>query len=143
MHGKQTDAIYTDYSSAFTSVNHTLLLYKLRHSFQITHLAHKWLSSYLSERKQRVVLNGSHSQWTSVLSRVREGSVLGPLLFACYVSDIPNNIKTNCVSYADDLKLFHEISGPDDVITLQSSGGPESTPKLVRHMETASKSSKM
>ena len=43
--GKQTDAIYTDFSSAFTSVNHVLLLHKLRSSFHITGLAHAWLTS--------------------------------------------------------------------------------------------------
>ena len=76
--GKQTDAVYTDYSSAFTSVNHILLLHKLRHSFNITGRAHCWLKSYLDGRQQRVILNGKHSAWTPVQSRVPEGSILGP-----------------------------------------------------------------
>ena len=118
--GKQTDAIYTDYSSAFTSVNHTLLLHKLRHSFNITDRAHSWLTSYLEGRTQRVVLNGKHSDWTSVLSGVPEGSILGPILFACYIADIPEHIKTNCVMYADDVKLYHRVRCTDDVIQLQA-----------------------
>ncbi|MCV6612461.1 MAG: reverse transcriptase family protein, partial [Amphritea sp.] len=118
--GKQTDAIYTDYSSAFTSVNHTLLLHKLRQSFHISGAAHSWLCSYLSDRSQRVVLNGKHSQWTPVQSGVPEGSILGPLLFACYVADIPHHIKTNCIAYADDLKLYHRISNRGDVLELQA-----------------------
>ena len=118
--GKQTDAIYTDYSSAFTSVNHTLLLHKLRHSFHITGLAHSWLKSYLSHRTQRVVLNGKHSDWTPVQSGVPEGSILGPLLFACYVADIPHHIRTGCTMYADDLKLFHRIEHQNDVAELQA-----------------------
>ena len=117
--GKQTDAIYTDYSSAFTSVNHTLLLHKLRHSL-ISGVAHRWLSSYLSHRTQRVVLNGKHSQWIPVQSGVPEGSILGPLLFACYVADIPQHIQTNCIAYADDLKLYHRISSHSDVLEPQA-----------------------
>ena len=89
----QTDTIYTDFSSAFTSVNHSLLLYKLRHSFHITGLAYNWIESYLSQRSQRVILNGKYSDWLPVLSGVPEGSVLGPVLFTCYVADLPKIIK--------------------------------------------------
>ena len=117
--GKQTDAIYTDFSSAFTSVNHTLLLHKLRYSFQITGLAHTWLTSYLSDRMQRVVLNGKHSMWTAVRSGVPEGSILGPLMFVCYVADIPKCIETDCLLYADDVKLFHRVESTEDVAVLQ------------------------
>ena len=118
--GKQTDAVYTDYSSAFTSVNHTLLLHKLHHSFRISGVAYDWLCSYLRDRTQRVVLNGKRSQWIPVQSGVPEGSILGPLLFACYVADIHHHIETNCIAYADDLKLYHRISSPADVLSLQS-----------------------
>ena len=64
--GSQTDAIYTDYSSAFTSVSHRLLLHKLERSFNITGPALGWVESYLSQRSQRVVLDGKHSDWTPV-----------------------------------------------------------------------------
>ena len=118
--GQQTDAIYTDYSSAFTSVNHILLLHKLRHSFHISGIAHSWLESYLHNRTQRVILNGKHSCWTPVQSGVPEGSILGPLLFACYVADIPQHIKTSCITYADDVKLYHRVSCQDDITLLQA-----------------------
>ena len=72
----QTDAIYTDYSSAFTSVNHRLLLLKLRHSFNITGLAYRWIESYLCQRSQRAIIDGKHSEWTPVLSGVPEGLAL-------------------------------------------------------------------
>ena len=62
--GSQTDAIYTDYSSAFTSVSHRLLLHKLKCSFNISGLALDWLESYLGQRSQRVILDGKHSDWT-------------------------------------------------------------------------------
>ena len=118
--GSQTDAIYTDYSSAFTSVSHRLLLHKLKCSFNISGHALGWVESYLSQRSQRVILDGKHSDWTSVESGVPEGSILGPLLFTCYVADLPNHIKTSSLSYADDVKIFHRINSPDDALSLQA-----------------------
>ena len=118
--GLQTDAIDTDFSSAFTCVSHRLLLYKLRHSFNVTGLAFSWLESYLSHRTQRVVLEGKHSDRGPVLSGVPEGSILGPTLFTCYVADLPSQIKTNPLSYADDVKICHKIQSQDDVDSLQA-----------------------
>ena len=118
--GSQTDAIYTDYSSAFTSVSHRLLLHKLRHSFNITGSAYDWIESYLCQRSQRVILDGKYSDWAPVLSGVPEGSILGPILFTCYVADLPRQIKTCSLSYADDVKIFHRIQGPADVDLLQA-----------------------
>ena len=68
--GTQTDSIYTDYSAAFTSVNHTLLLHKLQKSFNITGRALSWIESYLTDRRQRVVLDGRCSDWIPVRSGV-------------------------------------------------------------------------
>ena len=118
--GLQTDAIYTDFSSAFTSVNHRLLLYKLCHSFNITGLALDWIESYLSQRSQRVILEGKHSVWTPVLSGVPEGSILGPLLFNCYVADLPKCTKNGCLAYADDFKIFNRIKTHSDTMSLQA-----------------------
>ena len=111
--GSQTDAIFTDYSSAFTSVCHRLLLHKLERSFSISGLAFGWVESYLSQRSQRVVLDGKHSDWIPVQSGVPEGSILDPILFTCYVADLPNQIKTSSLSYADDVKKFHRIKTPE------------------------------
>ena len=118
--GKQTDAIYTDFTSAFTSVNHTLVLHKLKHSFGVTGLAYDWLESYLSNRTQRVVLNGKQSAWIPVRSGVPEGSVLGPLLFACYLADLPSHMTCECIMYADDVKLYRNIDSSSDCAALQS-----------------------
>ena len=118
--GKQTDVIYTDFSSAFTSVNHELLLYKLNKSFNVTGLAYNWLHSYLSDRKQRVVVNGKQSTWTPVLSGVPEGSVCSSLLFACYTADIPLHVKHGCTMYADDIKLHKMVHCEEDVHALQA-----------------------
>ena len=118
--GKQLDAVYTDYSSAFTSVNHKLLLHKMKNSFNVTDCAYMWLQSYLSNRSQRVVLNGKQSSWIPVQSGVPEGSICGPLLFTCFTADIPFHIKGGCTMYADDVKLFNTIRCADDAQALQS-----------------------
>ena len=118
--GSQTDAIYTDYSSAFTSVNHRILLLKLRHSFNITGLAYGWIESYLCQRSQRVILDGKSSEWTPVFSGVPEGSILGPILFACYVADLPKHMKTGCLAYADDVKISNKIRNHEDTVSLQA-----------------------
>ena len=118
--GHQTDVIYTDYSAAFQSVNHKLLVYKLQNSYQITGDALNWLSSYLANRKQRVIVNGKCSEWTPVRSGTPEGSILSPLLFALFVNDLSDTIKTNCLLFADDVKIYHKIVTVQDTKLLQA-----------------------
>lgn len=117
--GCQTDVIYTDFSAAFQSVNHKLLLHKLQNSFHIGGHALDWFVSYLSGRKQRVVLNGKTSGWTPVMSGTPEGGILSPLLFCLYVNDLPSVIKSESLMYADDLKLFRSVRSPADSVLLQ------------------------
>lgn len=118
--GVQLDTIYTDFSSAFQSVNHRLLLYKLHRMYGLEGNALKWLSSYLGRRKQRVVLNGKVSDWVPVTSGTPEGGHLSPLLFALFVNDLPTVIATNCLMFCDDVKIFHKVASLNDVITLQN-----------------------
>ena len=118
--GHQTDVIYTDYSSAFQSVNHKLLLYKLHRSYHVSGNAIKWLQSFLTDRKQRVTVNGKCSAWTSVRSGTPEGSQLSPLLFALFVNDLADEIQTNALLFADDVKLYHKITCPGDSELLQT-----------------------
>ena len=101
----QTDCIYTDFTSAFQSVNHCLLLHKLRHSYCISDKALQWFTSYLYDRQQRVIVNGKSSDWTHVTSGTPEGGLLSPLLFAMYINDLPTDIKSPCLMFADDVKI--------------------------------------
>ena len=117
--GAQLDAVYTDYSSAFQSVNHRLLLYKLEHMYGVRGLALRWLSSYLGRRKQRVVVNGKVSDWVPVVSGTPEGGLLSPLLFSLFVNDLPSVVKTGCLMFADDVKIFNKVRNQDDVNMLQ------------------------
>ena len=117
--GYQTDAIYTDYSAAFQSVNHSLLIHKLKHSYKLEEFALKWFVSYLSDRRQRVIVKGKTSKWTTVLSGVPEGSLLAPLLFSLFINDLPREVDSGCLLYADDVKIFRKIVSPADGLLLQ------------------------
>ena len=80
----QTDMIYTDYSAAFQSVNHDLLLHKLHKSFMISGRAFSWLQSYFTDREQRVVLNGSNlAKLKSILAKFEISAVIS-LVFVAY-----------------------------------------------------------
>ena len=71
-----------------------------------------FFQNYLSNRKQCVVLNGSHSSYSIVKSGVPQGSVLGPLLFLIYINDLERNIKSNIKCFADDTMFFSIVNDP-------------------------------
>ena len=119
----QLDIIYTDFSSAFQSVNHRLLLHKLQPMYGLEGNALEWLRSYLERRKQRVVLNGKVSDWVPVTSGTPEGGHLSPLLFSLFVNDLPNEISTTCLMFCDDVKIVHKVGSPKYVTTLQKDFG--------------------
>ena len=87
-----SDTIYLDFSKAFDKVDHALLIKKLR-LYGIEGKLLKWLESFLSNRVQKVVVDGQHSEVTAVVSGVPQGTVLGPLLFLLFVNDIERSIK--------------------------------------------------
>lgn len=97
--GHQTDVIYTDYSSAFQSVNHNLMLHKLENSYQISGAALNWLSSYLTNQKQSVVVNGQFSDWTPVRSGTPEVGIISLILFALLINDLPDKIQNELSSF--------------------------------------------
>ena len=86
---------------------------------KISGICANWIEGWLSQRYQRVVLNGSMSDWSSVYSGVPQGSVLGPVLFLIYVNDIDSCISSNLLKFADDTKLYRVIENIDDVKSLQ------------------------
>ena len=75
----------------------------------------RWFKSYLSHRRQCVVLNGVESNWADVLAGVPQGSMLGPLLFLFYINDFINNIRSSIRLFADDTTIFIIIDNPQTV----------------------------
>ena len=98
-------------SKAFDKVWHDGLIFKLKQNGVSGKLL-SFFTSYLSNRKQRVVLNGSFSDVANIESGVPQGSVLGPLLFLVYINDLENNVKSNVKFFADDTMLYSVVNDP-------------------------------
>ncbi len=110
--GKEIRVVFCDISKAFDRVWHRGLLTKLS-SIGIDGALHKWFSSYLSSRQQRVVIHNSHSNWKKINAGVPQGSILGPLLFLIYINDIVNEINSNIRLFADDTSLYFIVDEPN------------------------------
>ena len=115
---KLTDVIIMAFAKAFDKVSHRRLLYKLDY-YGIRGSTHKWISSWLSERSQKVVLDGQASDPVPVLSGVPQGSILGPVLFLIFINDLPENIRSSVCLFADDCVLYRNIKSPMDCQILQ------------------------
>ncbi len=117
----QTDIIYLDFSKAFDSVSHKLLILKLKSLGFCGSLLH-WFDDYLTGRLQRVVLEGSCSDWLPVNSGVPQGSILGPLLFLFYINDMADAVSpaSTLALFADDSKVFRQIRSVHDSVLLQA-----------------------
>ena len=104
--GHSFDVIYTDFAKAFDSVAHERLLLKVE-AMGIKGDLLKWIRSFLTDRTQCVKVEGVTSGWKKVTSGIPQGSVLGPLLFVCFINDMPDSVKHNiCRLFADDCKLY-------------------------------------
>ena len=108
------DALYLDFSKAFDKVDHLILLRKLK-AIGITGKLHRWITSFLSDRVQYVLIDGKKSMEAKVLSGVPQGTVLGPILFLLYINDITEAIKHSYICiFADDSKMVKSIKSMRD-----------------------------
>ena len=119
--GDSVDVLYLDFAKAFDKVQHQRLLLKMQ-SHNISGQIYEWIKAWLSNRKQRVVLNGKQSSWLSVPCSVCQGTVLGPILFIIFIDDIDiciKEIEALILKFADDTKLIKRIRTAVDNQNLQ------------------------
>ena len=104
--GLAVDAVFFDYSKAFDSVPHSVLLSRLEASGVAGSLL-TWVKNFLSDRQQKVKVGDAYSTWLPVSKGVIQGSVLGPTLFNVFLNNIDESV-SHCfiLKYADDLRIF-------------------------------------
>ena len=110
--GLPVDILYFDFRKAFDTVPHHRLLVKLE-NIGITGETLEIVKDFLSDREMRVGVGDSFSEVLKIVSGVPQGSVLGPILFLLFVNDLPDNIKSRILLFADDLKLIANAMNKD------------------------------
>ena len=141
--GESIDALYCDFLKAYDVVSHAKLRAKLEKRFGIQGKLLIWISEWLRERRQRVVISGEASEWTEVLSSIIQGSVLSGILFLLYIDDIEDeleepepiphivetvnesqeeaNTKPTIISiFVDDTKIARTVSNETDQCKMQN-----------------------
>ena len=116
--GYSVDLVLLDFAKAFDKVSHKKLIQKLE-AYGINSLLVKWIESFLTGRKQRVLIGDNSSEWEDVTSSVPQGSVLGPLLFTIFINDLPDKVKNECKLYAVDSELIGVIEKDGNFIDIQ------------------------
>ena len=106
--GSPVDVIYLDFQKAFDKVPHQRQIRKLK-SHGVGNSIINWVEQWLTDRRQRVVVDGEVSSWKSVLSGVPQGSVLGPILLSVYINDLEEGVTGKLFKFADDTKLFRQV----------------------------------
>ena len=114
-HGGVVVLVLLDLSAAFDTIDHSILLDRMRHQLGINGVAHAWFESYLTGRTQRIRIGDAWSLVKFLLYCVPQGSVLGPLLFLIYILPLHHLILSHGLQvhgYADDTQVYLSISDP-------------------------------
>ena len=115
--GSPVDVIYLDFQN-FDKVPHQILISMLK-SHGMGHSLINWIEQWLTDRRQRVVVDGEVSGWKSVLSGVPQGSVLGHILFLVYINDLEEGVTGKLLKFADATKPFRKVKEIGDKLNLQ------------------------
>ena len=111
--GKCTLAVYIDFKKAFDTVNHNILIQKLYY-LGIRNRTLDWITNYLTNRDQCTLANDNTSSHRLVTCGVPQGSILGPLLFLCYINDLPFVLRDSLSKfYADDTVVYAHAESLD------------------------------
>ena len=118
--GANVDVLYTDFEKAFEKVNHKTLITKMETKFKVKGKVLRWFKSFLKNRTQQVLIEGTKSKPSKVVSGCVQGSVFGPVIFLMFVSDMGEELETKPKLFVDDAKVKEKIESDEDVENMQN-----------------------